>query len=85
MTEETLNQIGFNIVILGLDIPKEDQLETVAEIAVLAELDSTAISYFIIASMSALESGYEEWKEVFAMYVIASGNSELIINLNKLF
>ena len=85
MTEETLNQIGFNIVILGLDIPKEDQLETVAEIAVLAELDSTAISYFIIASMSALESGYEEWKEVFATYVIASGNSELIINLNKLF
>ena len=85
MDQHQLERMAFNILILGMDLNKEDKISTLAEIAFHAKLDKSVFPHFIEGSLQALEVGYEAWKEIFAQYMISSGNSELIVNINKLF
>ena len=85
MSEETIKKIAFNVVFLGMDIPKEDKIATLGEIALLAQFDEQTFSYWIEFSLASLEAGYDAWKNAFASFAIAQQKSELILNINKLF
>lgn len=85
MEQSTIEKIAFNVIILQAEIPVEDRIATLGEIAVLSEIPENVFSIFIEASMGTLDQSYESWKEMYVAYMIQLGKIDTIIKLNELF